>query len=128
MTFRYLPESRDPDAVTIDVPGQLLAMLGLGVLTAVLVEGRTMAVPWTVALSAAAIALIATFLWSQRRVRRPMLPPWDLFCSRQLVAALSATMAMTFGIYGLLLVNSFAFQQQRGASALTTASGSCRCR
>jgi MFS family permease len=28
---------------------------------------------------------------------------------------------MTFGIYGLLLVNSFAFQQQRGASALETA-------
>jgi MFS family permease len=28
---------------------------------------------------------------------------------------------MTFGIYGLLLVNSFAFQQQRGASALATA-------
>jgi MFS family permease len=28
---------------------------------------------------------------------------------------------MTFGIYGLLLVNSFAFQQQRGASALVTA-------
>jgi MFS family permease len=28
---------------------------------------------------------------------------------------------MTFGTYGLLLVNSFAFQQQRGASALATA-------
>ena len=28
---------------------------------------------------------------------------------------------MTFGIYGLLLVNSFAFQQQRGESALATA-------
>jgi Na+/melibiose symporter-like transporter len=28
---------------------------------------------------------------------------------------------MTFGIYGLLLVNSFAFQQQRGATALETA-------
>jgi MFS family permease len=28
---------------------------------------------------------------------------------------------MTFGIYGLLLVNSFAFQQQRGSSALATA-------
>jgi MFS transporter, DHA2 family, methylenomycin A resistance protein len=28
---------------------------------------------------------------------------------------------MTFGIYGLLLVNSFAFQQQRGVSALETA-------
>jgi MFS family permease len=33
---------------------------------------------------------------------------------------LVATFTMTFGIYGLLLVNSFAFQQQRGASALAT--------
>ena len=47
--------------------------------------------------------------------------PLDLFRSRRLVAALVATFTMTFGIYGLLLVNSFAFQQQRGASALATA-------
>ena len=54
--------------------------------------------------------------------------PLDLFRNRRLVAALVATFTMTFGIYGLLLVNSFAFQQQRGASALETASGSCRYR
>ena len=47
--------------------------------------------------------------------------PLDLFRNRRLVAALVATFTMTFGIYGLLLVNSFAFQQQRGASALETA-------
>jgi MFS family permease len=47
--------------------------------------------------------------------------PLDLFRSSRLVAALIATFTMTFGIYGLLLVNSFAFQQQRGASALATA-------
>ena len=43
MTYRYLPESRDPDAASFDVPGQTLAMLGLGALTIVLVEGRTLA-------------------------------------------------------------------------------------
>ena len=47
--------------------------------------------------------------------------PLDLFRSRRLTAALVATFTMTFGIYGLLLVNSFVFQQQRGASALVTA-------
>jgi EmrB/QacA subfamily drug resistance transporter len=120
MTYRYLPESRDPDAAHIDVPGQVLAMLSLGVLTIVLVEGRTMAPAWSVALAVAAVAGIAAFLWIQRRVTNPMLP-LDLFRSRRLVAALTATFTMTFGIYGLLLVNSFAFQQQRGASALITA-------
>jgi hypothetical protein len=120
MTYRYLPESRDPDAGSIDVPGQTLAMVGLGTLTVVLVEGRTLSPTWTVALAVVAVAGIATFIWSQRGVSRPMLP-LDVFRSRRLVAALIATFAMTFGIYGLLLVNSFAFQQQRGASAFTTA-------
>lgn len=35
--------------------------------------------------------------------------------------ALAATFAMTFGTYGLLIVNSLAFQAQRGATALATA-------
>jgi EmrB/QacA subfamily drug resistance transporter len=120
MTYRYLPESRDPDAANFDIPGQTLAMLGLGSLTIVLVEGRTMATVLTVALAVVAVGCIGAFIWSQRQVRHPMLP-LDLFRSSRLVAALFATFTMTFGIYGLLLVNSFAFQQQRGASALATA-------
>src|SRR6478735_7828416 len=120
MTYRYLPESRDPDAARFDLPGQPLAMLGLGALTVVLVEGRTMAPTWTVALAAVAVAALSAFLWGQRRATHPMVP-LDLFCNGRLVAALVATFTMTFGIYGLLLVNSFAFQQQRGVSALETA-------
>ncbi|HEX3546030.1 MAG TPA: MFS transporter [Mycobacterium sp.] len=120
MTYRYLPESRDPSAATIDLPGQTLALLGLGALTIVLVEGRTMPPSWGTGLAVVASVGITAFIWRQRRAPRPMLP-LDLFRSRRLVAALVATFAMTFGIYGLLLVNSFAFQQQRGASALVTA-------
>jgi predicted MFS family arabinose efflux permease len=120
MTYRYLPESRDPDAARFDVPGQTLAMLGLGALTILLVEGRTMAPAWSVTLAVVAVAGIAAFIVRQRRLTNPMLP-LDLFRSRRLVGALIATFTMTFGIYGLLLVNSFAFQQQRGASALATA-------
>ncbi len=120
MTFRYLPESSDPDAGNVDVTGQALAMLGLGALTVVLVEGRTMAPGVTSLLAVTAAASIAAFLRSQRRALHPMLP-LDVFRSRRLGAALVATFTMTFGTYGLLLVNSFAFQQQRGASALSTA-------
>jgi MFS family permease len=49
-----------------------------------------------------------------------MVPP-DLVGHRSLKAGLAATFAMTFGTYGLVLINSLAFQQQRGASPLTTA-------
>ena len=62
MTYRYLPESRDPDAASIDVPGQTLAMVGLGTLTIVLVEGRTLSPVWTVALAVVAVAGIAAFV------------------------------------------------------------------
>ncbi len=120
MTRRYLPESRDDAAARIDVRGQTLAVAGLAVLTIVLVEGRSTSAGVTAALAVVAVAAIAAFLASQRRAVQPMLP-LDLFRSRRLTAALIATFTMTFGIYGLLLVNAFVFQQQRGASALVTA-------
>jgi MFS family permease len=70
----------------------------------------------------AVIAAVAVglFVWTQRRAENPMLP-LGLLRSRKLAAALFATFAMTFGTYGMLMVNSFAFQQQRGESALATA-------
>ena len=120
MTYRYLPESHDPDAARFDMPGQILATLGLGTLTVVLVEARTMSPVVSTVVAVVAVMSIVVFVGSQRHVRHPMLP-LDLFRSRRLIAGLIATFTMTFGIYGLLLVNSFAFQQERGASALTTA-------
>lgn len=116
----HLPDSRDPDAARLDLPGQCLAILTLGATTLVLVEGHDWRWQQTTLVSATAVAAFVTFLAAQRRSPHPMLP-LDLFGSRQLVGALVATFTMTFGIYGLLLVNSFAFQQLRGASALTTA-------
>ena len=120
MTVRYLSESRNPDARGIDVPGQAFAVLGLATLTLVLVEARTMAAQWILVLAVTAAACTGLFFWTQGRVNAPMLP-LGLLRSRRLVAALIATLAMTFGTYGMLMVNSFGFQQQRGESALGTA-------
>ena len=120
MARRYLPESRDDDASRIDVRGQMLAVVGLGMLTIVLVEGRSTAPVWAAVLAVVAVASIAAFVASQHRAAAPMLP-LDLFRSRRLNAALTATFTMTFATYGLLLVNSFAFQQQRGVSTMVTA-------
>jgi EmrB/QacA subfamily drug resistance transporter len=120
MTRLYLPESRDDEAARVDVGGQALAMLSLATLTIVLVEGRTLPTDWLVVLAVVAVAGLAAFVFSQQRAAAPMLPP-DLFASSRSNAALVATFAMTFATYGLLLVNSFAFQQQRGASTMITA-------
>lgn len=116
----HLPDSHDPNAARIDLSGQLLAVVALGAATLVLVEGHDWRWPQTVAVGAIALAAVGGFLASQRRNPHPMLP-LDLFAGRRLVGALLATFTMTFGIYGLLLVNSFAFQQLRGFSALETA-------
>ncbi|CDO27302.1 MFS transporter [Mycolicibacterium porcinum] len=116
----HLPDSRDPGAARLDLPGQCLAVLALGATTLVLVEGHDWHWRQTVLISATAVAAFVAFLAVQRRSPHPMLP-LGLFGSPRLVGALLATFAMTFGIYGLLLVNSFAFQQLRGADALTTA-------
>jgi EmrB/QacA subfamily drug resistance transporter len=119
MTYR-LPESRNPDAAGVDVPGQVLAAVGLTAFTMLLVEGHSASPVSAAGFAVVAAVFLTGFVVSQRRSARPMLP-LGLFRSRRLVAALFATFAMTFGIYGLLLVNSFVFQQQRGATALTTA-------
>jgi predicted MFS family arabinose efflux permease len=120
MSLRYLPESRNPTAGKVDPFGQTLTMLTLGTLTLVLVEGRMLGIVWTMALALVAAAGAAGLVWSQRRVTNPTLVP-QFFGNRRLVIALVATFAMTFGTYGVLLVNSLAFQQQRGVSALATA-------
>ncbi|CRZ15236.1 MFS transporter [Mycolicibacterium neworleansense] len=120
MSVSYLPDSRDPHAARLDLGGQCLAVLALGTTTLLLVEGHDWHWQQTVAIGATALAACAAFLAAQRRSPHPMLP-LDVFGSRHLIGALLATFAMTFGIYGLLLVNSFAFQQLRGAGALATA-------
>jgi len=120
MSYRYLAESRSPSAGKVDLTGQTLAVLTLGTLTVVLVEGRTLGAGWATALAAATVACGAAFVWSQRRLTHPMVPP-QFFGNRRLAVALMATFAMTFGTYGMLLVNSLGFQQSRGVSALATA-------
>jgi EmrB/QacA subfamily drug resistance transporter len=120
MSYRYLPESADPRHSRLDIGSQLLAATGLATLTLALVQGRHLGAAPTVALAAVALACVATFVVRQRRITHPMVPP-DLLSHRSLIAGLAATFAMTFGIYGLMLVNSLVFQQQRGAGPLATA-------
>jgi EmrB/QacA subfamily drug resistance transporter len=120
MSFRYLPESRNPSAGKVDPLGQTLLVLTLGTLTLTLVEGRTLGGAWTMAMAVIVAASGAALIRSQRRAAHPMLPR-QFFGNRRLVVALTAIFAMTFGTYGMLLVNSLAFQQQRGVSALATA-------
>jgi EmrB/QacA subfamily drug resistance transporter len=88
VALRHVPETRDPQAArTLDVPGTVLAALGLGALTYALVAvGETGASPGTVGAGVAGLAALAAFVWVERRSVNPLVP-LDLFASRQFTAA-----------------------------------------
>jgi EmrB/QacA subfamily drug resistance transporter len=95
--FLAVPDSRDPAAPRLDVPGAVLSMAGLAVLLWGLIEGPTAgwrSAPVLGAFAAGAGLLVAFFAW-ERRTDRPML---DLafFRNRRFSAASGAIM-LCFG-------------------------------
>lgn len=65
---RLIPESRAEGAVRLDLPGAALAALGLGLAVYPLVEGRQAGWPlWAFASLAAAVPVLALFVWFERR-------------------------------------------------------------
>ena len=77
LTVTVVPESRNPDIRPVDVPGVLTSAAGLLALIFGLIEPASNS--WTsapVAASlAAALVLLASFVWWERRAPVPMIPP-----------------------------------------------------
>lgn len=96
---RKVPETRDLDADgPLDVPGALLAALGLGAVTYALIAAPGAGASPTVLVAAIAGALaLAAFVVVERRAVNPMLP-LSMFASRQF----SAANAVTFAVYAAL--------------------------
>lgn len=96
---RHVPESRDPDAAPgLDIPGALLAVVGLGGLTYVLIDAGGVDDTWRgPALGVGAVAALAAFVVRERRTASPMLP-MSLFTVRRFTAA----NLVTFAVYGAL--------------------------
>ncbi|MGW5849876.1 MFS transporter [Streptomyces sp. NPDC055254] len=121
LTPRLLPDTAPCRARTLDLPGALLATAGITFASYGLVV--TDAQPWSSADVLVPLlggtALLATFLYAERRARDPLLPPRFLLDQRRALAltaiALSACgTAMTFVVLSLHL------QQARDWSPLQT--------
>ncbi len=100
IAVRQVPETRDPTVHgRLDIPGAVLASVGLGGLIYGLIEGPTSG--WTSAAVLAALAgglaALAACLLVEARERDPMLP-LGIFRVRQF----SGTNAVTFLVYGAL--------------------------
>jgi EmrB/QacA subfamily drug resistance transporter len=119
---RWVAESADPAGRRLDLPGQALAMLGLGLLAAGAIEGQTsgwLSLPIVGCLLGSALALGA-LVAVERRAASPLVP-LDVFGRRAFSGAITVATAMTFGMYGMLFLVPLYLQSVLGNSG--TAAG-----
>jgi EmrB/QacA subfamily drug resistance transporter len=104
--FRLVPDSRDPAAPRVDVPGALLSITGLATVLWGLIEGPTHG--WTSAgvlgAFALGLALMAGFVWWEQHTDQPMLDIGFFRNPRFSAASMAITltfMALMGVIFGL---------------------------
>ncbi|MCF3947418.1 MFS transporter [Acidiphilium iwatense] len=113
LAFRALAESADRGDRAFDAAGQILGALGLGgaVFAAIMADGNAHAA--LIALAAACIAIV-WFVVAERRRGAEALVPLGLFRIPAFRGAMLATMAMTFGMYGVLFLQPLVWQSTGG--------------
>ena len=123
IVFRHVPESRDPDARRLDVPGAVLATVGLGGVVFGLIESQSngFADPLVLASLVLGVAALGAFVFVERHSPEPMMP-LTLFRSRNFSGANLLTLFLYAGLGGALYFLPFNLIQVHGYSA--TAAGS----
>lgn len=116
LTFRAVNESAEPEGRRLDLPGQVLAIMGLGGFAIAAIEGSHWgwSAPLILTILGSALALLA-FIWVEARTPGPLLP-LSLLGQRVFSAALAVAGLMTFGMYALLFIMPLYFQTVRGSS------------
>jgi EmrB/QacA subfamily drug resistance transporter len=113
-----VPESRDPAAPRLDLPGFALSTAGLTALVWAIIEAPSMG--WTdariLAAFAAALALVAAFVAWERRAPEPMLDV-RLFRDRRFSAASGAIALSFFAMFGAIFFLTQYLQLVLGYSA-----------
>jgi EmrB/QacA subfamily drug resistance transporter len=117
--FLLVPDSRDPAAPRVDVPGAVLSIAGLATVLWGLIEGPTQGwgSPEVVGAFGVGLALLAGFLWWERRTPQPML---DIgFFRNPRFSAASAAITLTFmSLMGVIFVLTQYLQTVLGYSPL----------
>jgi len=110
-----VPESRNPSATALDLPGAFLATLGLGALTYGLIEAP--AAGWSSPRAwgpvAGGLAALGAFVGVERRSRAPMVPP-ALFGVRTFTAVNLLTFFMYAALAAMFFFLPFDLMQARG--------------
>lgn len=113
--LRLVPESRDPGAATLDVPGLLLSVTSITVIVWAIIEapGRGWTDPVTLGAFAAGAVLLGAFIGWERHTERPMLDVGIFRNLRFTAASLSVTVAF-FSLFGFIFMITQYFQFVRG--------------
>jgi DHA2 family multidrug resistance protein-like MFS transporter len=110
-----VPESKDPDPQGLDPRGVALSIAGLVLLVYGIIEGGE-TTEWgsapVLGPLLAGIAVLALFLWSQRRTASPMLDV-TLFRNPAFSAACGAVTLVMFALFGAVFFLSFYLQYAR---------------
>lgn len=117
--FIFLPESRDENAPSPDIPGVLLSIVALFALVYGIIEAGVDgwgAAHVLVSLAAAGV-LLAAFAWWENRAENAMLPMF-LFKNPSFTGANVAITLMMFGMFGAFFSMSQFFQSVQGYTAL----------
>lgn len=123
VTRRAVPETRDEQATgSLDVPGALLAAVGLAGVILALTEGPARGWPASTVIAGVGgvLALIA-FLVNEKRRPNPMMP-LDLFRSRQFSAANLITLVVYAALGGALFLLPVQLQRVSGFSPVAAGS------
>ena len=116
LTMQAVNESTEPEGRRLDLPGQVLAVIGLGGFAFAAIESSHWGwnAPLIFMIAGAVIAMIA-FVWVEAKTPGPLLP-LSLFGHPVFSAALAVAGLMTFGMYALLFIMPLYFQTVRGSS------------
>ncbi|MFJ4654783.1 MFS transporter [Nocardia sp. NPDC088792] len=114
-----LEETRNPSAPAIDIPGTVLSVLGVGVLTYGLIEGgaRGWTSPVILGSFTTAVILLAAFVAVEARRSAPMLP-LRLFRQRLFTVSNTAMIVVGFALMGSSFFFSQFFVSVQGSSIL----------
>jgi EmrB/QacA subfamily drug resistance transporter len=118
VAWRVVRESKNPEGRHLDIPGQALAIIGLGTLTYALIEANRYGWTSPLILGLFAVAAVATalFILVELRSTSPML---DLGFFRDRTFAAAATVAglVSFGMFGVFFFLTLFLQNVQGYSA-----------
>ncbi|NBV82293.1 MAG: MFS transporter, partial [Actinobacteria bacterium] len=115
----FVPESKDPNAERLDIPGFLLSISFVSLLVYTIIEGPHRG--WTSTASLAGfvgtVVLTAAFIWRERNAEHPLLDV-RVFRDMRVTAATSSIFIAFFSLFGFTFLVTQYFQFVRGYDPL----------